>query len=47
MPAHNIIDNRNQKLVDHIKRIPGSTESAVCGRILLPFRLLAEHPPTR
>jgi hypothetical protein len=47
MPTHNIIDNRNQKLIDHIKRIPTSTKSAVCGRILLPFPLVAEHSPTR
>jgi len=26
--AHDIIDNRNEKLVDHIKRILGSTEAA-------------------
>ncbi len=28
MPTHDIIDNRNEKLVDHINRILGSTESA-------------------
>ena len=28
MPAHDIIDNRNEKLVDHIKRILSSTERA-------------------
>ncbi|MBM4044236.1 MAG: helicase [Planctomycetes bacterium] len=28
MPTHDIIDNRNEKLVDHIRRILGSTESA-------------------
>jgi len=28
MPAHDIIDNRNQKLVDHIKRILSSSEAA-------------------
>ena len=28
MPTHDIIDNRDQRLVDHINRILGSTESA-------------------
>src|SRR5437867_1497935 len=28
MPTHDIIDNRKKKLVDHINRILGSTESA-------------------
>src|SRR5436309_14953617 len=28
MPAHDIIDNRNEKLVDHINRILASTEAA-------------------
>jgi hypothetical protein len=28
MPAHDIIDNRKQKLVDHINRILSSTEAA-------------------
>src|SRR5881409_2194189 len=28
MPTHDIIDNRNEKLVDHINRILTSTESA-------------------
>lgn len=28
MPNHNIIDNRNEKLVDHINRILSSTEAA-------------------
>lgn len=28
MPAHDIIDNRKEKLVDHINRILSSTESA-------------------
>jgi len=28
MPAHDIIDNRKEKLVDHIKRILPSTERA-------------------
>ena len=28
MPAHDIIDNRNEKLVHHINRILSSTESA-------------------
>jgi len=28
MPTHDIIDNRNEKLVDHINRILGSTEAA-------------------
>jgi hypothetical protein len=28
MPTHDIIDNRNQKLVDQIKRILDSTEAA-------------------
>ena len=28
MPTHDIIDNRTQKLVDHINRILGSTEAA-------------------
>src|SRR5271157_5120197 len=28
MPTHDIIDNRNEKLVDHIKRILSSTERA-------------------
>ena len=28
MPIHDIIDNRNEKLVDHIKRILSSTEAA-------------------
>src|SRR6059058_2979383 len=28
MPAHDIIDNRREKLVDHINRILSSTESA-------------------
>jgi hypothetical protein len=28
MPAHDIIDNRQEKLVDHINRILGSTEAA-------------------
>lgn len=28
MPTHDIIDNRNEKLVDHINRILASTESA-------------------
>ena len=28
MPAHDIIDNRRQKLVDHIQKILGTTESA-------------------
>lgn len=28
MPAHDILDNRNEKLVDHINRILASTESA-------------------
>lgn len=28
MPSHDIIDNRNEKLVDHINRILGSTEAA-------------------
>jgi superfamily II DNA or RNA helicase len=28
MPAHDIIDNRNEKLVDHINRILSSTEAA-------------------
>jgi hypothetical protein len=28
MPTHDIIDNRNEKLVDHINRILGSTEKA-------------------
>jgi len=28
MPTHDIIDNRNEKLVDHIKRILSSTEAA-------------------
>jgi len=28
MPTHDIIDNRNEKLVDHINRILPSTERA-------------------
>ncbi|MDJ0674947.1 MAG: hypothetical protein QNJ36_06140 [Calothrix sp. MO_167.B42] len=28
MPIHDIIDNRNKKLVDHIKRILDSSEAA-------------------
>src|SRR5947208_10852981 len=28
MPAHDIIDNRRQKLVDHIQKILGTTEAA-------------------
>jgi hypothetical protein len=28
MPAHDIIDNRNKKLVDHINQIISSTEAA-------------------
>jgi hypothetical protein len=28
MPTHDVIDNRSEKLVDHINRILGSTESA-------------------
>ena len=28
MPTHDIIDNRNEKLCDHINRILGSTEAA-------------------
>jgi hypothetical protein len=28
MPTHDIIDNRTQKLVDHINRILASTDSA-------------------
>src|SRR2546426_7209925 len=28
MPAHDIIDNRREKLVDHINRILSSTEAA-------------------
>ena len=28
MPTHDIVDNRDQRLVDHINRILGSTESA-------------------
>ena len=28
MPTHDIVDNRNEKLVDHIKRILSSTEAA-------------------
>src|SRR5881409_1774598 len=28
MPTHDIIDNRNEKLVDHINRILSSTEAA-------------------
>lgn len=28
MPAHNIIDNRNEKLVDHIRTILDSSEAA-------------------
>jgi len=28
MPTHDIIDNRKEKLVDHINRILSSTESA-------------------
>jgi hypothetical protein len=28
MPIHDIIDNRNEKLVDHINRILASTEAA-------------------
>ena len=28
MPTHDIIDNRHEKLVDHINRILGSTEAA-------------------
>jgi hypothetical protein len=28
MPAHDIIDNRNEKLLDHIKKILSSTECA-------------------
>ena len=28
MPTHNIIDNRNEKLLDHINRILASTEAA-------------------
>ncbi|HNZ32504.1 MAG TPA: hypothetical protein PKJ25_10440, partial [Smithellaceae bacterium] len=28
MPAHNIIDNRDEKLVDHIKRILPSADAA-------------------
>ena len=28
MPAHDIIDNRDQKLVDHINQILGSTDAA-------------------
>ena len=28
MPTHDIIDNRSEKLVDHINRILGSTDSA-------------------
>ena len=28
MPAHDIIDNRNEKLVDHINRILDSSEAA-------------------
>jgi hypothetical protein len=28
MPTHDIIDNRKQKLVDHINRILSSTEAA-------------------
>ena len=28
MPAHDIIDDRNEKLVDHINRILSLTESA-------------------
>jgi len=27
MPAHHIIDNRNQKLMDHINQILGSTDA--------------------
>jgi hypothetical protein len=27
MPTHDIIDNRNEKLVDHINRILSSTEA--------------------
>lgn len=28
MPSHDIIDNRNERLVDHINRILASTEAA-------------------
>ena len=28
MPSHDIIDNRNEKLVDHINRILASTDAA-------------------
>ena len=28
MPTHDIIDNRNEKLVDHINRVLSSTEAA-------------------
>ena len=28
MPTHDIIDNRGEKLVDHVNRILGSTEAA-------------------
>ena len=39
MPTHDIIDNRNEKLVDHIKRILCSTESsAVRSGLFLPLR---------
>ena len=31
MPRHDIIDNRNEKLVDHINRILSSTEAGRFG----------------
>jgi hypothetical protein len=37
MPTHDIIDNRSEKLVDHINRILTSTGSIRC-RLLLSVR---------
>ena len=39
MPRHDIIDNRNEKLVDHIKQILWSTEA---GRLVVFVTALAE-----
>ena len=50
MPAHNIIDNRNEKLADHIRRILESSEAArfAVGYFFLSgFRAIADHTDHR
>ena len=46
MPTHSIIDNRNEKLVDHINRILPSTERAkfAVGYFFLGLCAIVSHP---